>query len=102
MILTAFTLFHVAISLVGIVSGFVVVAGSLQSKRLDGWTAVFLITTVATSATGYFFPVHHIMPSQIVGIVSLLVLAVAIFARYRRHLAGFWRPVYVVTAVLAL
>lgn len=102
MVLTTFTLFHVALSLVGIVAGFVVAAGLLRSKRLDGWTAVFLATTVATNVTGFFFPVHRFMPSHAVGILSLLVLAVAILARYRRHLAGHWRSVYVVTAVLAL
>jgi hypothetical protein len=100
--LAAFTLFHVALSLVGIATGFVVVYGLLTGRRLDGWTAVFLATTVATSVTGYFFPVHHFMPSHAVGILSLLVLAVAIVARYRRHLAGNWRWIYVVGAMIGL
>ena len=102
MILSAYTLLHVIISLVGIGSGFVVVYGMLTSKRLDGWTAVFLWTTVATSVTGFFFPVHRFMPSHAVGIVSLAVLPVAIFARYRRRLAGHWRAVYVIAAMIAL
>jgi hypothetical protein len=102
MILSAFTLLHVIISLVGIVSGFVVVYGLLTARRFDGWTAVFLWTTVAASVTGFFFPVHHFMPSHGVGIVSLAVLPVAIFARYRRHLAGHWRVVYVIAAIIAL
>jgi hypothetical protein len=96
------TLVHVLISLVGIVSGFVVVFGLLAAKRLDGWTAIFLISTVLTSVTGFLFPVHKLLPSHIIGIISLLVLAVAIFARYVHQLAGAWRWIYVVTATLAL
>jgi hypothetical protein len=100
--LTAFTVFHVGISLAGIISGFVVAIGLLTNKRLDGWTAIFLTTTVATSVTGFFFPVHHFMPSHGVGIISLLVLPIAIFARYGRHLLGPWQWVYVVSAMFAL
>jgi len=96
------TLVHVALSLVGIFSGFVVLFGLLARKHLDGWTAWFLATTVATSATGFFFPVHHILPSHKVGIISLVVLAIAIVARYAKHLAGAWRWIYVVTASIAL
>jgi hypothetical protein len=102
MILGAFTLFHVVLSLVGIASGFAVVYGLIVSKRLDGWTARFLWTTVATSVTGFLFPVHHFLPSHGVGIVSLIVLAIAILARYRFRLAGGWRRTYVITAVIAL
>jgi hypothetical protein len=100
--LTAFTLFHVAISLVAIVAGIVVLFGLLASKRLDGWNALFLTTTVATSATGFFFPVHHFMPSHGVGILSLIILPIAIFAWYKRRLAGAWRWIYVVTAMVSL
>jgi hypothetical protein len=100
--LQAFTLVHVAISLVGIVSGLIVLAGMLTNKRLSGWTALFLLTTVATSVTGFFFPFHHFMPSHAVGIISLVLLSLAIYARYPRHLAGGWRKVYVIGAVLAL
>lgn len=74
----------------------------LASERLDGWTKWFLITTVLTSVTGFFFPFHGFTPAHGVGIMSLLVLAVAIFARYPRQLAGAWRWIYVVTAVIAL
>src|SRR5204863_6153430 len=101
MILKIYTLIHVLISLGGIFSGFVVLFGLLGGKRLDAWTAFFLATTVATSVTGFFFPVQHFMPSHAVGILSLLVLAVAIYARYSRHLSGPWRKIYVVTAMLA-
>jgi hypothetical protein len=89
--MTAFTLVHVVLSLIGIFSGFVVVFGLLTVKRLDGWTAPFLVSTVATSVTGFLFPFHHFLPSHGVGIISLLVLGVAILARYARHLAGAWR-----------
>jgi hypothetical protein len=100
--LAAFTLFHVVLSLVGIGSGFVVVYGLLTSKRFDGWTALFLATTVATSVTGFLFPVHHFLPSHGVGIVSLIVLTFAILARYRFRLEGGWRRTYAITAVVVL
>src|SRR5439155_8179662 len=90
------------ISLVGIGSGFVVIFGLLAGKRLDGWTALFLVTTVATSVTGFGFPFDHLLPSHKVGIISLAVLAVAILARYAFHLAGGWRRIYVISAVTAL
>jgi len=99
---STFTLIHVLISLAGIGSGFIVVYGLLTGKRLDGWPAIFLSTTVLTSLTGFLFPVEHILPSHVVGIISLVVLAVAILARYAFHLSHAWRWVYVVCAVLAL
>ncbi len=99
--MNAFALFHVALSLVGIAAGFVVVFGLLAAKRLPGWTAVFLWTTVLTSVTGFMFPVHHLLPSHIVGIISLIALALAIYALYTRKLAGGWRGVYVIDAVIA-
>lgn len=102
MILQTFTQFHVLISIVAILTGVVAVAGMLAAKPCEVWTRVFLATTVATSATGFLFPVHHFMPSHAVGIMSLLVLSIAIFSRYRRHLSRYWRPTYVVTATLSL
>lgn len=98
----AFTLSHVVISLIGIVAGLVVLAGMLASRRLDGWTALFLGTTVLTSVTGFFFPRDHLLPSHIVGILSLAALALALAALYGYRLAGPWRRVYVVTAIFAL
>jgi uncharacterized membrane protein SirB2 len=92
---------HVAISLAGIGSGFVVLFEMIAGKRLDGWTALFLATTVATSVTGFGLPADHFMASHAIGIVSLVVLAIAIYARYARHLAGAWRWIYVVSAVVA-
>jgi hypothetical protein len=97
-----FTIIHVVISLIGIASGFVVMYGLLAGKRLNGWTALFLASTVATSLTGFGFPFDHLLPSHKVGIISLFVLALAILARYGLHLAGRWRWVYVVCAVVAL
>jgi len=102
MILSAFTLFHVLLSLVGILSGFVVMAGFLTAKRSDAWTALFLVTTVLTSVTGFLFPFHKFLPSHALGIISLLVLAVTIPALYVFHLAGPWRRTYVIGAVIAL
>ena len=100
--LTTFTLVHVLLSLIGIFSGFIVMFGLLAAKPLDGWTAVFLATTVLTSVTGFFFPYHGFLPSHALGIISLVLLPVAIFARYGRHLAGPWRRTYVITAMMAL
>jgi hypothetical protein len=102
MSLATYTLVHVLISLAGIASGFVVLFGLVTAKRLEGWTAFFLGTTVATSVTGYGFPFHQLLPSHIVGAISLVVLAVAIGARYGFGMRGAWRHVYVVTAMLAL
>jgi hypothetical protein len=102
MILVIYTIVHVLISLVGIFSGFVVLIGLLTGNRLDGWTQLFLITTIATSVTGFGFPFHDFTPAHAVGVISLVVLAVAIFARYRRHLAGIWRWIYVISAMVAL
>ena len=101
MILRIYTIFHVVISLLGILSGFVVMFGMLTANPLNNWTLFFLVTTVATSVTGFFFPVKKLMPSHIVGIISLVLLAAAIYARYPGQLAGSWRWIYVVSAMLA-
>jgi hypothetical protein len=102
MSLATYTLLHVLISLAGIASGMVVLIGWITGRALPRWTAVFLATTVATSATGYGFPFEHLLPSHVVGAISLVVLAAAIAARYAFHLRGAWRRVYVITAVIAL
>jgi hypothetical protein len=99
---SSFTLLHVILSLAGIGSGFIVVIGLLSGKRFDGWTAIFLATSVLTSVTGFLFPIHQILPSHKVGMISLIVLAVAILARYAFQLAAAWRLTYVVSAALAL
>jgi hypothetical protein len=99
--LAAFTLFHVVISVIGIISGFVVLCGLLTAKRLDGWTAVFLTTTAATSITGFMFPFHGFKPSYVLGVLSLIVLTPCFVARYRHHMAAHWRLIYVITAMIA-
>lgn len=99
---STFTLLHVVLSLVGIAAGLVALFGLLSSRRLDGWTALFLATTVLTSVTGYFFPRDQILPSHIVGALSLIVLAIALVALYGYRLERSWRWIYVVSAVLAL
>jgi len=100
--MTPFTLFHVLLSLVGIFTGFIAVFGMIAGKRLDGWTAVFLVTTALTSITGFFFPFHGPTPAIKLGIISLVILTVAIPARYVKHLEGAWRKIYAVTASIAL
>jgi hypothetical protein len=102
MSLATYTQVHVVISLIGIVSGLIVVCGMLNRKQLDGWNALFLVTTVLASVTGFFFPSEHLLPSHKIGIISLVVLAIAIVARYVQHLAGGWRRTYVISAMIAL
>jgi len=102
MSLSTFTFVHVLISLIGIGSGLLVLYGMLLGKRYDGATAIFLVTTVLTSVTGFLFPFEHLLPSHILGIISLVALAIAIVARYSLHMVRSWRSIYVVTAVLAL
>ena len=100
--LSPFTKLHVMISLIGIVSGLVVMFRLLIGRKLNRWTALFLISTALMSVTGFFFSFHGVPPAIVVGIISLIVLAVAIFARYSRHLAGHWRWIYAATAMIAL
>jgi hypothetical protein len=102
MSLSTFTEVHVVISLIGISSGIIVLAGMLGTHRFAGWTVLFLATTVLTSLTGFFFPFTHVTPAHVVGVISLVVLAVAILALYVYHLAGPWRWLYVAGATLAL
>ena len=102
MILQIYTIIHTVISLVAIFTGLVVVLGMLGGKRLDGWTKWFLSTAVATTITGFFFPFHSFTPAIGLGIISLPFLALTIFARYQKHLAGPWRWIYVIGAVICL
>src|SRR4029453_5385839 len=97
-----YTLIHVVISLIAIAAGFVVLAGLLKNRRLDAWTAIFLLTTIATRVTGFGFPFCGLTPPQIVGGIFLLVLAMAVLAPYTYHMARRWRATYVITAVSAL
>ena len=100
--LSAFTTLHVIVSLIGIAAGFIVLYGLLGSQKLAGWTAVFLATTILTSVTGFLFPFNGLLPAHVIGAISLIVLAVALAALHAFRLAGPWRWVYVVTALLAL
>ncbi len=100
--LDAFTQLHVVLSLVGIVAGLVVAAAMVAGQRPAAWTAVFLATTLLTSITGFGLPFPGLLPSHVVGIISLVALAAALFALYVRHLAGPFRGVYIVAALVAL
>jgi hypothetical protein len=102
MILQIYTIIHTSISLVAIFTGLVVVFGMLARDRLDGWTKWFLVTAVATTITGFFFPFHGFTPAIGLGIISLPFLALTIFARYPKHLAGPWRWIYVIGAAICL
>ena len=97
-----FTILHVAISLVGIVSGLIVLAGMLRARKLPGWTALFLVTTVLTSVTGFMFPINGLTPGIVIGLISIVILAIALMALYLKQLRGAWRWIYVVTALAAL
>jgi hypothetical protein len=93
---------HVGLSLIGIVSGLIVLYGLLTGQALGGWTALFLATTILTSATGFPLAPFGFDPPRAIGILSLILLAIAVGAYYLFHLAGLWRWVYVVTAMAAL
>jgi hypothetical protein len=100
--LSTFTTVHVIISLIGIGAGIIVMFGLLGSKRTPGMTAIFLLFTILTSATGFLFPFEGLKPSYIVGALSLVLLAIACIALYGMKLSGAWRWIYAVTAMLSL
>lgn len=100
--LNAFTLFHVVISVLGVIAGLVVAGALIAGTALEGWTLFFLVTTILTSVTGFGFPAASLLPSHIVGGISLVVLAACATARYVKHLAGRWRATFVIAAVSAL
>src|SRR5277367_5619406 len=100
--LHAVTILHVVISLIGIVSGLVVLFGLFKSQLMPGMTAIFLLTTILTNATGFMFPFEKLLPSHIIAILSLVLLAIACIALYAMKLAGAWRWIYVVTAMVSL
>ena len=102
MLLPGLTAFHVLLSLVGIVSGIIVVNGLLTNRRLDGWTSIFLVTTVLTNVTGFLFPVERFMPSHAIAILSLTALTFAILARHKCDMKGGWARVYAITAIISL
>jgi hypothetical protein len=100
-VLGAFTAFHVLLSLVGIGAGFIAIFGLIAGRWLNLWVQVFLWTTILTSVTGFFFPFKGITPGIILGIISLVVLAISVFALRAKKLAGGWRTTFVITAVIA-
>jgi hypothetical protein len=102
MSLSTFTAFHVIISLIAIVSGLIVMFGLLGSNRRPSLTAMFLLFTILTSATGFLFPFDKLLPSHMIGIVSLLLLGIACIALYVMKLSGAWRWIYVLAAMIAL
>jgi hypothetical protein len=102
MSLSVFTTVHVIISLIAIASGILVLFGLLGSRRMPGWTAIFLLFTILTSATGFLFPFDKLLPSHMIGILSLVLLAIACIALYGMKLSGAWRWIYVLTAMVAL
>ncbi len=102
MSLPVFTTLHVIISLIAIVSGIVVMFGLLGSKPMPGLTAIFLLFTILTSATGFLFPFEKLLPSHVIGILSLVLLAMACIALYVMKVSGAWRWIYVLTAMISL
>jgi hypothetical protein len=100
--LATFTLVHTLLSIVGILAGMVVVGGLMAGVRYNGWIATYLATTILTNATGFGFPFVVLMPSHILGVISLLILPVSVVALYSKHLAGGWRTTFVVITVIAL
>jgi hypothetical protein len=102
MSLSAFTTLRVVISLIAIACGIIVMFGLLGSNRMPGLTAIFLLFTILTSVTGFLFPFEKLLPSHMVGILSLVLLAIALIALYGMKLSGAWRWIYVVTAMVSL
>src|SRR5258708_9319737 len=102
MSLSAFTSQHVVISLIAIVAGIIVMFGMLGSSRMPALTAIFLLFTILTSATGFLFPFEKLLPSHMIGILSLVLLVIACFALYAMKLSGAWRWIYTVTAMISL
>src|SRR6202140_1160031 len=102
MSLSTFTLLHVVISLIAIVAGIIVMFGMLGSNKMPGLTAIFLLFTILTSATGFLFPFEKLLPSHVISILSLVLLAIACIALYGMKLSGAWRWIYAVTAMISL
>src|SRR6202051_1923115 len=102
MSLSAFTTLHVVISLIGIVAGIIVMFGMLGSNPMPGLTAIFLLFTILTSVTGFLFPFKGVTPGDVVGALSLVLLAIACIALYIMKLSGGWRWIYVLTALISL
>jgi hypothetical protein len=100
--LSAFTTFHVVISLIAIVAGVIVMFAMVDAKKAPGLTTIFLIFTILTSVTGFMFPFNGVTPGILIGILSMILLAIACVALYSMNLAGAWRGIYVLTALISL
>jgi hypothetical protein len=100
--LSAFTNLHVVISLIAIVAGLIVMFGMLGATRPGGLTAIFLLFTILTSVTGFMFPFNGVTPGIVIGILSCVLLAIACLALYGMKLAGAWRWIYLLTALISL
>lgn len=99
--LATLTVAHVAISLIGLASGFVLLAGLIRGQLLARTSLAFLVTTIATSLSGFLFPIQRVTPGLVFGVISLVLLGITVYARYGRSLAGAWRPTFVITALMA-
>ena len=102
MSIATFTILHVIITLIAIATGFIVMFNMVSSKTLSGWSAIFWLTTLLTSVTGFMFPIHGFTPALGVGGFAMVVLAIGLLARYVKRFAGSWRWIYAVTAVVSL
>jgi hypothetical protein len=100
--ISAFTLLHVLLSLAGIATGLVAIVGLIYNRLFRAFTAVFLATTILTSATGFLFPFKGFTPGIILGILSIVALMIATVALYGQKLSGAWRGAYVLSASTAL
>lgn len=98
----AFTTAHVAISLIGIAAGLIFLGGLVGGRFLAGWNGLFLVFTILTSVTGFFFHSKVFGPPHVVGVISLILLAVALVALFAFGRRGVWRPVYAITATAAI
>jgi len=99
--LAQFTFIHVALSLIGIGAGFFVMFELLTSRPLRILTALFFLSTIGTSLTGFLFPNKTVTPGIVLGVLSMIVLILALFAKHAKKLAGPWRPTYVVSVCFA-
>lgn len=97
-----YTLFHTLLSVLGIFAGLVLAGGLISGKRLEGWSVLFLVTTILTNVTGFGFPFAGVTPAHIIGGISLVILPIVVYARYGKGLEGKWNTVYVVGAMVAL
>jgi hypothetical protein len=97
-----FALFHTLLSIIGLVAGLILAGGLMAGKRLDGWSATFLVATILTNVTGFGFPFPPITPAHVIAAISLLIFPFVLYARYGKALAGGWNSVYVSGAMVAL